>query len=63
MQDEPTQRTIIEEDAVTDNVVLALLMQETSHRPWSVEEITNRNVAASATSQGWAWRSSCRWGR
>ena len=38
MHDEPTP-TVIERDAQEDSVILALLMLETSHRPWAVEEI------------------------
>jgi predicted transcriptional regulator len=38
MHDEPTP-TVIERDAQEDSVILALLMLETSHRPWAVEEV------------------------
>lgn len=38
MHDEPTP-TVIERDAQEDSAILALLMLETSHRPWAVEEI------------------------
>jgi hypothetical protein len=38
MQDNPTP-TIIEQDAATDSSILGMLMLETSHRPWSVDEI------------------------
>jgi predicted transcriptional regulator len=38
MHDEPTP-TVIERDAQEDGAILALLMLETSHRPWAVEEI------------------------
>jgi hypothetical protein len=38
MHDEPTP-TVIERDAQEDSAILALLMVETSHRPWAVEEI------------------------
>lgn len=36
---EQTTPTVIEQDAQTDSAILALLMLETSHRPWAVEEI------------------------
>jgi hypothetical protein len=38
MRDEPTP-TAIEQDAQEDSAILGLLMLETSHRPWAVEEI------------------------
>jgi predicted transcriptional regulator len=38
MHDEPTP-TVIERDAQEDSAILGLLMLETSHRPWSVDEI------------------------
>jgi predicted transcriptional regulator len=38
MHDEPTP-TVIERDAQEDSAILGLLMLETSHRPWAVEEI------------------------
>lgn len=38
MQDQPTP-TVIERDAQTDNALLMVLLAETSHRPWSVDEI------------------------
>jgi hypothetical protein len=38
MHDEPIP-TVIEWDAQEDSAILALLMLETSHRPWAVEEI------------------------
>jgi predicted transcriptional regulator len=38
MHDEPTP-TVIERDAHEDSAILGLLMLETSHRPWAVEEI------------------------
>jgi predicted transcriptional regulator len=38
MHDESTP-TVIERDAQEDGTILGLLMLETSHRPWAVEEI------------------------
>jgi hypothetical protein len=38
MHDEPTP-TVIEQDAQEDSALLGLLMLETSHRPWAVEEV------------------------
>jgi hypothetical protein len=30
---------VMERDAATDSAILGVLMEETSHRPWSVDEI------------------------
>jgi predicted transcriptional regulator len=38
MPDQP-KRTVIEEDAAEDVAILGLLMLETSHRPWAVDEL------------------------
>ena len=38
MHSQPTP-TIIERDAQTDSALLMVLLDETSHRPWSVDEI------------------------
>jgi hypothetical protein len=38
MQDQPIP-TAIERDAQTDSTLLMVLLAETSHRPWSVDEI------------------------
>ncbi|HEY3864548.1 MAG TPA: hypothetical protein VGL54_00505 [Solirubrobacteraceae bacterium] len=42
-QDTPS---IIEQDAGTDSAILSLLIEETSHRPWAVEEIA-REIGSS----------------
>jgi predicted transcriptional regulator len=47
MHDEPTP-TAIERDAQEDSAILGLLMLETSHRPWAVEEIA-REMGRDAT--------------
>lgn len=39
MPEQPTL-TPAERDAQTDSAILGLLMNDTSHRPWAVEEIT-----------------------
>ncbi len=42
--------TVIEQDAAEDSAILALLLLETSHRPWAVEEVARemgRDVADS----------------
>jgi hypothetical protein len=33
------QRTPAEREGVTDSAILGLLMLETSHRPWAVDEV------------------------
>jgi hypothetical protein len=38
MHDQPNQSTI-ERDNQTDSAILMVLLSETSHRPWSVDEI------------------------
>jgi hypothetical protein len=38
MHSQPTP-TIIERDAQADSALLMVLLDETSHRPWSVDEI------------------------
>jgi hypothetical protein len=38
MQQNPT-RTVIEEDNMIDEAILAMLLDENSHRPWAVEEV------------------------
>jgi hypothetical protein len=47
MQDEDTP-SIIEQDASTDSAVLGLLMLETSHRPWAVDELA-REMGSNVT--------------
>jgi hypothetical protein len=39
MPDENPTLSPIERDNTTDSAILELLMEETSHRPWAVEEI------------------------
>lgn len=38
MQDEPTQ-SAIERDNDADGTIMMVLLSETSHRPWSVDEV------------------------
>lgn len=39
MPDENPIRSIIQQDAATDSAILGVLLSDTSHRPWSVDEI------------------------
>jgi hypothetical protein len=39
MPDPNPTRTVIEEDNMIDEAILAMLLDENSHRPWAVEEI------------------------
>jgi hypothetical protein len=47
MPDQPNP-TVIEEDAAEDTAILGLLMLETSHRPWAVDEVA-REMGHDAT--------------
>lgn len=47
MHDQPTP-TVIERDAAEDSAILGLLMLETSHRPWAVDEVS-REMGSNVT--------------
>jgi hypothetical protein len=39
MPDKEPTRTVMEEDDMIDEAILAMLLGESSHRPWAVEEV------------------------
>ena len=46
------QRTPAEEEAQTDRAILALLVDDDSHRPWAVEEVERELDDALAVTDG-----------